>query len=81
MNYALIFTYNFDQDCEVLLFNTWEEASTKLKEYAEEEFRIEAEENEYDSELVHDDDWSYAEVISHFDEADDICYYHVAHIA
>lgn len=80
MRYALVLTYSFDRDCQILTFSTEKEACDKCKEFAEEELRIEVEENKYNSELIHEEGWWYAAVISHFREGDDICYYHVAQI-
>lgn len=80
MKYAVIITYSFDHDYNLFTFGTEEEACEALKKAAKEEFRIETEENEYDADLVYDDDWWFAKIITHWDNDDEICYYHVARI-
>lgn len=72
-SYAVVFTYNFDEEAEITLFKSFEAATKYLKESAEEEFRIETEENEWMSSLIHNDNWSYAEV----QHDEDICEYRV----
>lgn len=72
MNYAVIFTYSFDWETAVYLFDDFEEAKKFLKTSAEEEYRIDIEENEWESELEFDNDGCYAKITTHFFDRDDI---------
>lgn len=72
MNYAVIFTYSFDWDVVVYLFEDFDEAKNFLKSSAKEEYRIDTEENEWDSELEFDNDECYAKITTHFFDRDDI---------
>lgn len=59
MNYAVIFTYSFDDETSVYLFETESEAVKFLRDTYEEELRIDIEENEWDSiGKISDDGWS-----------------------
>lgn len=62
MNYAVIYTYSFDDDVAVYLFETEEEAVAFLKSSYEEELRIDIEENGWvSSGEISDDGW-YARI-------------------
>lgn len=81
--YGVIFTYNFDHDSSISLFETLEEAQNYLVESYEEEKRIETEENGWDVECSITDDKTYASIVhSGIDpsgeEYRDICEYHLA---
>lgn len=76
--YAVIFTYNFDNDSEITLFgDDYDGAVQYLKDSFNEEFRIETEENgwEDDVETWHNDEWTNAS-ITHWVGIDyDVCEY------
>lgn len=62
MNYAVIYTYSFDDDVAVYLFETEEEAMVFLRSSYEEELRIDTEENGWvSSGEISDDGW-YARI-------------------
>lgn len=61
-NYAVIFTYSFDSDTAVYLFETEDEAKKFLKDYYTEELRIDTEENGWSSEGTISDDGWYAKI-------------------
>ena len=72
MNYAVIFTYSFDGDVAVYLFDDEESAVRMLRENFEEERRIDVEENGWDVDAIITDDGWYAKIIDHFCDRDDI---------
>jgi len=77
--YAVIFTYNFDDDAQVFLFDDRDKAIDFLKESFEDERRIEEEENDWDIEAEHNEEWTYAK-ITHFGYfGADTCEYHFSH--
>lgn len=82
--YAVIFTYNFDEDSSVYLFEDEELAKEFLYESFCEERRIETEENEWDVDSLVAADRTYA-LISHSDigadgeEYEDICEYRLSY--
>ena len=75
--YAVLFTYNFDEESEVTLFDDYDTAKQYLKESYEEELRIERDENEWEDELEYfiDDDGTYAEIKHYGNFGEDICEY------
>ena len=71
MNYAVIFTYSFDNDCAVYLFATEEEA----KKFLIDTFQQEVKEDldlDWDIEAEISEDGWYAKIINHFTNRDDI---------
>lgn len=76
--YAVVFTYNFDNASEIFLFGSdYDGAQNFLKESFEKELRTETEENGWgdDVESWHNSDWTWAK-ISHYDGLDhDDCEY------
>ena len=71
-SYAVIFTYSFDDEVPVYLFNTEEEAKNFLRESYEEEMRIDIEENRWDSEGTLSEDGWYAKIENYYgDEGSD----------
>ena len=66
MNYAVIFTYSFDDEVAVYLFETEEEAKNFLESSYKEELRIDTEENEWNSEGTISDDGWYAKIENYF---------------
>ena len=80
--YAVVFTYSFDQDCAVYLFQTEAEAKRFLRDNYDEELRIEREENGLSpSGSISDDGW-YAVITTDNDDGSDPCviYFHIAHV-
>lgn len=76
--YAVIFTYNFDNDSQIFLFgDDYDGAKQFLEDSFKEELRIEVEENEWgdDVESWHNDEWTCAS-ITHWVGIDyDVCEY------
>lgn len=70
-SYAVVFTYSFDSDTAVYLFDTEKDALIFLRESFMEELRIDREENGWDTESYIDEDAGYAEIINHFYDRDD----------
>ena len=66
MSYAVIFTYSFDDEVAVYLFETEEEAKKFLKDSFSEELRIDTEENEWNSEGTISEDGWYAKIENYF---------------
>ena len=65
-SYAVIFTYSFDNDVAVYLFDTEEEAKQFLKGSFEEEVRIDTAENGGDCESYISEDGDYASITNYF---------------
>jgi hypothetical protein len=80
-NYAVIFTYSFDDDVAVYLFEDDKLAEEFLREAYEEELRIQVEENEWDAEgEIREDGW-YAKITTHSDNhGDDVIEYRIGQI-
>ena len=68
----VVTTYSFDRETPVKLFESDKEAEEYLRKMYEEELRIDREENGYDTEGMIEDDGSYAKIINHFPDHDDI---------
>lgn len=68
----VVTTYSFDRETPVKLFESDKEAEEYLRKMYEEELRIDREENGYDTEGMIEDDGSYAKIINHFPDRDDI---------
>ena len=73
-DYAVVFSYSFDTDCAVTLCESLEQAIAYLKQSFEEELRIETEENGWEVETFHSEDWTYAEI----NYGGDQCCYHIS---
>lgn len=73
-SYAVIFTYSFDSEVVVYLFDTWDEAWEFLEDSYNEELRIDKEENEWDSTGVIDKDegLGYAKIFTPFFDRTDV---------
>ena len=58
-SFAVIFTYNFDSDVAVYLFDTYEEAHKFAEDSYYEEMRIDREENGWDTSggIIDDVEW------------------------
>lgn len=76
--YAVIFTYSFDPDAQVFLFRSEEKAKNFLKESFEQEYRVELDENEWEVDAEHNDDWTHASVTHFGDFGEDVCEYHLS---
>ena len=68
MSYAVVFTYSFNNEVAVYLFETEEEAKDFLKSYYKEELRIDTEENEWHSEGTISKDGWYAKIEKHYED-------------
>ena len=66
MNYAVIFTYSFDDEVAVYLFETYDEALIFLTESYNEEMRIDIEENGWDSYGSIDENTGVAYIFTRF---------------
>ena len=66
MSYAVIFTYNFDDEVAVYLFEAEEEAKNFLESSYKEELRIDTEENEQNSKGTISDDGWYAKIENYY---------------
>lgn len=76
MKYAVIYTYSFDSDSAVYLFDDYDDAADFLEESFERELETEIEECGADEvEFKYDNDRSYAAVIHHTPDGDDVCEY------
>lgn len=71
MDYAVIFTYSFDDECSVFLFNTFDEAMTFIKDSYQEELRIDIEENGWDSYGTINEESGIAEIFTRFADHED----------
>lgn len=70
-NYAVIFTYSFDDEVEVYLFDTEPEAVKFLLESFKKEIYIDTEENGWSTESFISKDGWYARITNNFDDRDD----------
>ena len=66
MNYAVIFSYSFDDEVAVYLFETEKEAKNFLANSYKEELRIDTEENEWNSKGTISDDGWYAKIENYY---------------
>lgn len=78
--YAVCFTYSFDNDASVYLFDTYEEAIKFLKDAFENELRIDTEENEWDSVGEITEDSLYAKITTRFRDHENITEFHCANV-
>lgn len=65
-SYAVVFTYNYDNDVAVYLFDNEKEAISYLRGYIEERFRFDVEENRYATSYNISDDGHYGVIKNHF---------------
>lgn len=79
-SFAVVFTYSFDSDSSVYLFDTQEEAITFMRKSYEEELRIDTEENDWISEGHIDEDGMYAKIVNYFADGDDVTEFRVANV-
>lgn len=79
-SYAVVFTYSFDTDSAVYLFDTQEEAIDYMMKSFEEELRIDQEENGWNSEGYVAEDKMYAEIITHYPSGDSVTEMHIANV-
>lgn len=70
--FAVVFTYSFDKETPVYLFNTKDEAKKFLNESYKEELRIDSEENGWMVDGNIDEDLEYAKIVDYFPDHDDI---------
>lgn len=79
-SYAVIFTYSFDDDTAVYLFDSEKEAVDFLRGSVMEEFRIDTEENGWDSSCNISDDGYYGEIKTNFFDRIDITEARIGHV-
>lgn len=72
MEYAVIFTYSYDDDVAVYLFDTFEAAQNYLISAILEERRIDVEENGWDSYFEFNEDKTYGKLTTQLSDRDDI---------
>lgn len=72
MNYAVVFTYSFDDEMAVYLFGNESSAKDFLMSSYEEELRIDKEENGWNSVGILSDDGWYARITTPFFDHEDI---------
>lgn len=77
-DYAVVFTYSFDADAAVYLFDTVLEAREFLFKSYKEELRIDTEENGWSSEGYIQEDGMYAKITNHFQDGDDVTEFHLS---
>ena len=65
-SYAVVFSYNFDSDVAMYLFDTQEEAIKYLEQSIKEEFWIDVDENGWSSSYDISDDGLYGIIKNHF---------------
>ena len=80
MNYAVIFTYSFDDEVAVYLFADEESAKKMLRETYETEVRIDREENGWDVEAeIREDRW-YARIENRFPDREDVTEFRIGSV-
>ena len=79
-DYAVVFTYSFDADAAVYLFDTVLEAREFWFKSYKEELRTDTEENGWSSEGYIQEDGMYAKITNHFQDGDDVTEFHIANI-
>jgi len=79
-SYAVIFTYSFDNEVVVYLFDTFEEAQEFLKGSYEEEMRIDIEENGWDCHGYIEEDYSYARIFNRFEDSTDVTTFRIGNV-
>ncbi len=80
MNYAVIFSYSFDDDIAVYLFETINEATDLLVKSYKEELRIDIEENDWYSEGVLADDHYSASITTYFSDHTDVTEFRIGNV-
>lgn len=79
-SFAVVFTYSFDTDSAVYLFDTQEEAIDYMMKSLAEELRIDREENGWNSDGYVAEDKMYAEIITHYPSGDSVTEMHIANV-
>lgn len=80
MNYAVVFTYSFDDDVAVYLFEDESSAIDFLVSSYKEELRIDKEENGWNSiGMLSDDGW-YAKITSSFFDHEDVTEFRIGRV-
>ena len=80
MNYAVVFTYSFDDDVAVYLFEDEFSAKDFLISSYKEELRIDKEENGWNSVGMLSDDGWYAKIATPFFEHEDVTEFRIGRI-
>lgn len=79
-SYAVIFSYSFDDDVAVYLFDTWDEALKFLKDSYNEEMRIDIEENGWDTNGSIEEDTGYAKIFNRFYDHTNVTEMKIGHV-
>lgn len=80
MKVPVVTTYSFDSEVVVKLCDSYEEAVKYLEETAKEEARIDKEEDGWDTEFFHTDEWDLANITNHFPDRDDTTTFTIARL-
>lgn len=80
MNYAVVFTYSFNDDVAVYLFEDLESAEKFLVDNYREELRVDVQENGYITSSYITNDHRYAAITDHFEDHDDITEMYIGQI-
>jgi hypothetical protein len=73
--YAVVFTYNFDPESEIFLFDDYDTAKNFLKESFEREVNVEEVENGWEIDSWHNDEWTWATITHWVNDGHDDCEY------
>lgn len=80
-SYAVVFTYSFDTDAAVYLFDTIDAAKEFMLKSYKEELRIDKEENYWSSKGYIQEDGMYAKIASYFQGEDNgVTGFHIANV-
>lgn len=80
-SYAVVFTYSFDDDCAVYLFDTENDALKFLRDSYENELQIQLEENNFYAIGEIAPDGYYAKITTYCHDGNrDVCEYHVGNV-
>ncbi len=79
-NHAVVITYSFVSQTSVLLFEDWESAMEFIKNDVVDEFKIDTQENGWDSEYVISEDEGRATLTTHFADRDDVVEWRIGYI-
>lgn len=80
MNYAVVFTYSFDDDVAVYLFEELESAKKFLIDNYKEELRVDVQENGFLTTSYITENRRYASITNHFEDHDDVTEMHIGQI-
>ena len=79
-SYAVVFSYSFDEDVAVYLFDSADDAKKYLRESLLEEYRIDTEENGWDSSYFISESGLYGRIENRFKDQTDITEFQVGFV-